>query len=74
MFAEAVGLDRAAAAECLSERTMKDLVDSQIQEARGYGITGVPTFIIGKYMVVGAQPYSILKQAFELGLEEEGAG
>ena len=71
--AEEVGLAREAAAECLAERTMKDRVDSQIQEARGYGITGVPTFIIGKYMVVGAQPYSVLKQAFEVGLEEEEA-
>ena len=71
--AKEVGLTREVAAECLSERTMKDLVDSQIQEARGYGITGVPTFIIGKYMVVGAQPYSVLRQAFELGLEEEVA-
>ena len=69
--AEEVGLARETAAECLSERTMKTHVDLQIQEARGYGITGVPTFIIGKYMVVGAQPYSVLKQAFELGLEEE---
>ena len=68
--AEEVGLAREIAAECLSERTMKTHVDLQIQEARGYGITGVPTFIIGKYMVVGAQPYSVLKQAFELGLEE----
>ena len=71
--AEEVGLAREAAAECLSERTMKNCVDLQVQEARGYGITGVPTFIIGKYMVVGAQPYSVLKQAFELGLEEEEA-
>ena len=69
--AEEVGLSRDAAAECLSERTMKACVDLQIQEGRGYGITGVPIFIIGKYMVVGAQPYSVLKQAFELGLEEE---
>ncbi len=72
--AEEVGLAREAAAECLSERTMRACVDLQIQEARGYGITGVPTFIIGKYMVVGAQPYSVLKQAFELELEEGAAG
>ena len=72
--AEEIGLAREAATECLSERTMKTHVDLQIQEARGYGITGVPTFIIGKYMVVGAQPYSVLKQAFELGLEEAEAG
>ncbi len=71
--AEKTGLTREAAAKCLSERTMKTHVDSQIQEAKGYGITGVPTFIIGKYMVVGAQPYSVLKQAFELGLEEDEA-
>lgn len=71
--AEEVGLTREVAAKCLSERSMKDRVDSQIQEARGYGITGVPTFIIGKYIVVGAQPYSVLKQAFELGLEEDEA-
>ena len=69
--AEEVGLAREAATECLSERTMKTHVDLQIQEARGYGITDVPTFIIGKYMVVGAQPYSVLKQAFELGLGKE---
>ena len=73
-LAEEVGLTREVATECLSERSMKNRVDSQIQEARGYGITGVPTFIIGKYMVVGAQPYSVLKQAFELGLEEAEAG
>ena len=72
--AEEVGLPKEEAAECLSKRTMQTHVDLQIQEARRYGITGVPTFIIGKYMVVGAQPYSVLKQAFELGLEEEAAG
>ncbi len=72
--AEEIDLPRDEAAECLSERTMKAYVDLQIQEARGYGITGVPTFIIGRYMVVGAQPYSVLKQAFELGLKEEAAG
>ena len=71
--AEEIGITREAAAECLSERTMKAHVDLQIQEARRYGVTGVPTFIIGKYMVVGAQPYSAIKQAFELGLEEEDA-
>ena len=72
--AEEIGLPREEAAKCLSERTMKACVELQTQEARGYGITGVPTFIIGKYMVVGAQPYSVLKEAFELGLEEGAAG
>jgi hypothetical protein len=28
-----------------------------------YGITGVPTFVAGRYGVVGAQPYEVLEQS-----------
>jgi predicted DsbA family dithiol-disulfide isomerase len=69
-LAENIGLSRADAEKCLAERTMKPVVDEQILEARGYGITGVPTFIIGRYMVVGAQPYEVIKQAFDITTRE----
>jgi predicted DsbA family dithiol-disulfide isomerase len=72
-IAERIDISRHAAEECLIERTMKSLVDAQIREARKYGITGVPTFIIGRYMVVGAQPYEVIKRAFETVLEENNA-
>ena len=68
---EGVGISRDVARKCLSERTMKSLVDGQMKEAIKYGITGVPTFIIGRYMVVGAQPYEVLRSAFERASEAE---
>ena len=37
------------------------------------GISGVPTFIIGRYMVVGAQPYEMLERALELAKQQEEA-
>ena len=41
--------------------------------SREYGITGVPTFVVGRYGVVGAQPYEALAQLVEKGLREEEA-
>jgi predicted DsbA family dithiol-disulfide isomerase len=32
-----------------------------LREVRQYGIDGVPTFLIGKKIVVGAQPYEVLE-------------
>ena len=69
-IAESIGVPRDTAEKCLGEREMRSLVDSQTQEARGLGITGVPTFIIGQYMVVGAQPYAVIKQAFEMAMKK----
>lgn len=69
-IAENIGIAKGVAEKCLTERTMESVVDAQIQEARGYGITGVPTFIIGQYMVVGAQRYAVIKQAFETAAKE----
>jgi predicted DsbA family dithiol-disulfide isomerase len=37
-------------------------MDRHLQEVREYGIGGVPTFVIGNKMVVGAQPYEVLEK------------
>jgi predicted DsbA family dithiol-disulfide isomerase len=37
----------------------------QYQEALGYGIQGIPTFLLGNLMVTGAHPYNIFKAAME---------
>jgi len=55
-----VGLPSDAAREVLADGTFKDAVDADWEEARRRGITGVPSFIAGKYKVVGAQPYNVL--------------
>jgi predicted DsbA family dithiol-disulfide isomerase len=58
--ARIVGLPVEAAREVLERRTFKDAVDEDWALSREYGITGVPTFVAGRYGVVGAQPYETL--------------
>jgi predicted DsbA family dithiol-disulfide isomerase len=59
-IARSVGLPSDAAREVLANGTFKDAVDADWEESRRRGITGVPSFIAGKYKVVGAQPYNVL--------------
>jgi predicted DsbA family dithiol-disulfide isomerase len=60
-IAEGVGLPVDGAREVLERRTFKDAVDADWALSREYGITGVPTFVAGRYGVVGAQPYEALE-------------
>jgi len=60
--AERVGLPVDGAREVLERRTFKDAVDADWELSRQYGITGVPTFVVGDRGVVGAQPYEVLEQ------------
>jgi predicted DsbA family dithiol-disulfide isomerase len=68
-IASRVGLPPEIARVVLSQRTFKDAVDGDWEKARRYGITGVPSFVAGRYKVVGAQPYEVLAQQ----LREAGA-
>jgi predicted DsbA family dithiol-disulfide isomerase len=61
-IAERVGLPVDGAWEVLERRTFKDAVDADWALSRQYGITGVPTFVAGRYGVVGAQPYEALEE------------
>jgi len=61
-IAEKAGLSVDAAREVIEKRTFKDAVDADWALSRQYGITGVPTFVAGRYGVVGAQPYQALEQ------------
>jgi predicted DsbA family dithiol-disulfide isomerase len=70
-IASEVGLPAEIARIVLSERTSKDAVDADWEKARRYGITGVPSFVAGRYKVVGAQPYEVLAQQLrEAGAQE----
>ena len=60
-IASSVGLSVDGAREVLERRTFKDAVDADWALSRQYGITGVPTFVAGRYGVVGAQPYEALE-------------
>ena len=58
----ALGLDREVAREVIEQRTHADQVDLDWQRARELGVTGVPTFVVGRHGVVGAQPYEVLEK------------
>jgi predicted DsbA family dithiol-disulfide isomerase len=61
-IAESVGLPGDKAREVLEKRTYKAVVDADWEKSRHYGVTGVPTFVVGDRGVVGAQPYEALEQ------------
>jgi predicted DsbA family dithiol-disulfide isomerase len=60
--ARAVGLAPQTARTVLAERRYKEAVDADWRKSREYGVTGVPTFVAGRYGVVGAQPYEVLEE------------
>lgn len=59
---EAVGLDVAAARDVLTNRSFKAAVDEDWAKSRQYGVTGVPTYVIGQAGVVGAQPFEAIER------------
>ena len=59
---EHAGLSVDGAREVLERRSFKDAVDADWELSCRYGVTGVPTFVAGRYGVVGAQPYEALEQ------------
>lgn len=54
------GLAPDEAKEVLQHRRFRDAVDADWQRSRDLGITSVPSFVIGKRGLVGAQPYEQL--------------
>ena len=64
-IAASVDLSPEEARAVLEERRYKDAVDADWAKSHQYGVTGVPTFVTGRYGVVGAQPYNVLEQLVE---------
>jgi len=57
-----LGLNEAQAREVIQKRTHKAAVDADWEKSRQYGVTGVPTYVVGDRGVVGAQPYEALEE------------
>ena len=70
-----VGLSVDGARDVLEKRTFKAAVDADWELSRRYGVTGVPTFVTGRYGVVGAQPYEALEEIVrKAATQEHGEG
>ncbi|MCI2958764.1 DsbA family oxidoreductase [Agromyces atrinae] len=74
-LAEEIGLDGAAARAALESGEFTSAVRADQQQAREYGINGVPFFVIeGKYGVSGAQPPEAFAQMLtQVATENAGA-
>ena len=61
-LAQSVGLSGPDARGVLEKRSFKEEVDMDWIMAKSMGITAVPTFVIDKQGIVGAQPYDVLEK------------
>lgn len=65
---DGLSMDAKAARRVLEERTFKDAVDRDWQQAYARGITAVPTFMANGMRLVGAQSYEALERLITTGL------
>ncbi|MHA1319979.1 MAG: DsbA family oxidoreductase [Promethearchaeota archaeon] len=70
-LAETVGLNRNEILKYIASEEPKSELTKSLKELKQYGINGVPTFIIGDKIVVGAQPYDVFKKVIENILQNE---
>jgi predicted DsbA family dithiol-disulfide isomerase len=61
-IAEQAGLPSDEAVDVLVSRPYKDAVDADWRRCGELGITGVPTFLVDRYVLVGAHPYEELEK------------
>ena len=70
-IAEENGLPADEATDVLLSRKFKASVDDDWRRCAAYGVNAVPTFLAGKYLMVGAQPYEELERLVRHVLNEE---
>jgi predicted DsbA family dithiol-disulfide isomerase len=61
-IAKAAGLPADEATDVLVSRSFKDAVDNDWRRCAAIGVNAVPTFLAGRYLMVGAQPYEELER------------
>ncbi len=64
--AEEAGVNSGEMQAAVEAGTFTAVVDGHVRQAVEWGITGVPTYIVGdQYAIVGAQPYSVFEQVMD---------
>jgi len=67
-LANSAGLDGDALKASLAAHEYTNQVQEQFEYARSLGITGVPSYVAGNYLMVGAQPYEVYAKLVEAAL------
>ena len=70
-LAESIGLNRNEISSYIETDEPLNILKNDLLELRGYGINGVPTFLIGDRIVVGAQSYEVFQKVIKKALEDE---
>lgn len=68
---EQVGLNASEMKDILDTGRYTSQAQEQYDEALSIGVSGIPSFIIGRYFFSGAQPYELFKKVAENVLNEE---
>lgn len=63
-------LDETAFARALDQRTHKAVVDADAAEAQKHSINSTPTFLVGRYVLSGAQPVAKFRKLIDRVLKE----
>jgi predicted DsbA family dithiol-disulfide isomerase len=72
IIATQVGLDETQIDDALENPSLNQAVIDDIQQARDYGLDGVPALVFNnKYLVMGAQPYETLVNAVKQAAQHE---
>jgi predicted DsbA family dithiol-disulfide isomerase len=61
-IAQQIGLPADEARDALVTRSFKEAVDNDWRRCAAVGVNAVPTFLAGRYLMVGAQPYEELER------------
>ena len=72
-LAEENDLPADEATDVLLSRKFKEAVDDDWRRCAAFGVNAVPTFHAGRYLMVGAQPYSELQRLIEHVMNEPAA-
>lgn len=67
-IAEVLGLPSDEARDVLLSRSFKEIVDEDWKRCATFGVNAVPTFLAGRYLMVGAQPYDQLERLVQHAL------
>ncbi len=70
-LAEKIGLNRNDILDYINSEEPKSELTKSLKDLRQFGINGVPTFIIGEKIVVGAQPYDVFRKVIETAIQNE---
>lgn len=72
-YAGAAGLDSDQFKICYQERRSSEEIQEDLSDGQAAGVSGTPSFFINGESLVGAQPYTAIKQAIDKHLDDPDA-